>query len=90
MTHAVDRVRGRHINAVNAGDVEGALGVFAPEAAFLPPGQSLEEPAAIPGWFTYFFANFRVAGFDIQPDGLAQNGDLTLEHGRWVATRPRR
>jgi ketosteroid isomerase-like protein len=83
---SVEQVRNQHIRAVNAGDVEGATGLFAAEAVFLPPGQPALEGAAIRGWFTYVFANFRLAGFVIQPGGVERHGDVSIEHGSWNAT----
>lgn len=87
---SVDQLRSRHMRAVNAGDVEGALGLFAPDAVFLPPGQPALEGAAIRGWFMYLFANFDLEGFVIQPGAVERHGDLSIEHGSWKAAfRPR-
>jgi uncharacterized protein (TIGR02246 family) len=84
---AVDRVREAHVAAVNAGDVEGAAGLFAPDGVMLPPGQpALDGGAAIRGWFTYVFANFRLEAFDILPGAVERNGDLSIEHGSWKGT----
>jgi len=81
---AVDQTRDRHVAAVNAGDVEAATGVFGPAGIFLPPGQpALEGTPAIRAWFTHVFASFRVQGFDLQPGGVEEHGDVLIEHGAW-------
>ena len=83
----VDRVRARHINAVRAGDIEGAASLFAPDAVLLPPGQPAFPGAeAVRGWFGFVLTNFRLEGFDILPDTVERNGDLSIEHGRWKGT----
>jgi ketosteroid isomerase-like protein len=84
---AVDRTRDQHVAAVNTGDVEAAINLFAPEGVFLPPGEpALEGIAAIRGWFTHVFANFRIQGFALQPDIVEARGDVMIEHGSWKAT----
>ena len=84
---AVDQTRDQHVAAVNAGDVEAATNLFAPEAIFLPPGQpALEGTPAIRAWFTHVFANFRIQGFGLQPGAVEQHGDVIIEHGNWKAT----
>lgn len=83
---AVDRTRDQHIAAVNAGDVEAAISLFAPEAIFLPPGQpALTDIAAIRGWFTHVFANFRIQDFGLRPDAVEPHGDVVIEDGGWKA-----
>ena len=59
----MDRVRARHVAAVNAGDPEAALDIFAPDAAVMPPGQPALQGAALRAWFTHVFANFSLHGF---------------------------
>jgi ketosteroid isomerase-like protein len=83
---AVDRVRAQHVAAVNAGDLEAALDVFAPDAAVMPPGQPVLQGAALRAWFTHVFANFSLQGFEIRPDAAAQYGNAIIEHGNWNAT----
>jgi uncharacterized protein (TIGR02246 family) len=84
---AVDRTRNQHIAAVNAGDVEAAINLFAPEGVFLPPGQpALQGIPAIRDWFTHVFGGFHVRGFDIQPTAVEPHGDVMIEHGSWNAT----
>jgi uncharacterized protein (TIGR02246 family) len=84
---AVDQVRERHMRAVNAGDAEGAAGLFAADGVMLPPGQPpLDTGAAIRGWFTYVFANFHLRGFTIQPSAVDRNDDLSVEYGTWKGT----
>jgi ketosteroid isomerase-like protein len=87
----VDQTRDRHIAAVNAGDVEAAVGLFSPAAIFLPPGQpALEGTPAIRAWFTHVFANFRIEEFALQPGAVDERGDIAIEHGSWKATfRPK-
>jgi ketosteroid isomerase-like protein/quercetin dioxygenase-like cupin family protein len=83
---AVDRVRDQHIAAVNAGDVEAAVNLFASGGVFLPPGQpALQGTPAIRAWFTHVFTNFRIEGFGLQPEALEAHGDVMIEHGSWKA-----
>ena len=82
----VDQLRHRHMRAVNAGDVDGAVSLFAPDAVFLPPGQPALEGAAIRGWFAYIFANFDLEGFVVRPGAVERHGDVSIEHGSWKAT----
>ena len=88
---AVARVRTQHVAAVNAGDVEAATALFAPNAVFLPPGQPpLEGGTAIRTWFTHVFASFQIEGFRLDPGGVDEHGDTAIEHGAWNATfRPK-
>jgi len=87
LKRAVDQTRQQHVAAVNAGDVEAATHLFAPDAIVLPPGQTaLEGTAAITAWFTQTFASFHVQGFALQPGALEECGDIAIEHGRWNAT----
>jgi ketosteroid isomerase-like protein/quercetin dioxygenase-like cupin family protein len=83
---AVDRVRAQHVAAVNAGDLEAALDIFAPDAAVMPPGQPALQGAALRAWFTHVFANFSLHGFEIRPDAGEQYGNAVIEHGNWNAT----
>jgi ketosteroid isomerase-like protein/quercetin dioxygenase-like cupin family protein len=83
---AVDRVRAQHVAAVNAGDLEAALDIFAPDAAVMPPGQPVLQGAALRAWFTHVFANFSLRGFEIRPDAAEQYGNAVIEHGNWNAT----
>jgi uncharacterized protein (TIGR02246 family) len=86
LKQAVEQTREQHVAAVNAGDVEAATHLFAPDAIFLPPGQpSLEGTAAINAWFTQVFASLRVQGFTLQPGALEECGDIAIEHGSWNA-----
>src|SRR3989442_15629787 len=80
------RVRAQHVAAVNAGDLEAALDVFAPDVAVMPPGQPVLQGAALRAWFTHVFANFSLQGFEIRPDAAAQYGNAIIEHGNWNAT----
>ena len=84
---SVEETRTRHVAAVNAGDVDSATSLFAPEAVFLPPGQlPLEGTTAIRAWFTEMFANVRVVDFALQPGGVEEHGEISIEHGSWKAT----
>lgn len=83
---AVDRTRNEHIRAVNAGDVGAAVGQFASDGVFLPPGAPALTGAALRGWFTQVFGLFHIQGFTIQPDVVEQSGDIAIEHGQWRAT----
>jgi uncharacterized protein (TIGR02246 family) len=86
MKAAVDRVRDRHIAAVNAGDTDAATDVFAPDGVLLPPGQpALKGHGEIRGWFTYVFASFHIQGFAIEPAAVESHGDLAIEYGSWNA-----
>jgi uncharacterized protein (TIGR02246 family) len=90
LKNAVDQVRERHVAAVNAGDVEAALDVFAPDAAVMPPGQQALRGSALREWFVNVFANFSLQGFEIRPDAVEQCGNAVVEHGNWNATlRPK-
>jgi ketosteroid isomerase-like protein len=82
----VDRVRAQHVAAVNAGDLEAALDIFAPDAAVMPPGQPVLQGAALRAWFTHVFANFSLRGFEIRPEAADQYGNAVIEHGNWTAT----
>lgn len=85
--NAIDYLRARHVKAVTAGDVEGAASLFAPDAVFLPPGPAAFAGAeAVRGWFAFVLGTFRMDGFDILPDAVERNGDLSIEHGRWKGT----
>jgi ketosteroid isomerase-like protein len=87
LASAVDVVRDRHVAAVNAGDVEGAVNQFAPEGVLLPPGApALKGGAAIRGWFTQVFGMFHLQGFTLQTEGFEQFGAVAIEHGNWSAT----
>jgi len=83
----VDRIRARHVASVNAGDIEAAVDVFAPDAVVMPAGQpTLRGTAALRFWFTHVFGNFTLRGFEIQPDAAEQHGNAVIEHGGWKAT----
>jgi ketosteroid isomerase-like protein/quercetin dioxygenase-like cupin family protein len=82
----VDAVRARHIAAVNAGDVEAALEIYAPDAAVMPSGQPILNRALLRAWFTHVFTNFSLQKFEIRPDAAEQHGDTVIEHGKWSAT----
>ena len=82
----MDRVRAQHVAAVNAGDLEAALDIFAPDAAVMPPGQPVLQGAALRAWFTHVFANFSLRGFEVRPDAADQYGNAVIEHGNWNAT----
>src|SRR4030095_11475333 len=49
----VDGVRARHVAAINAGDLDAALEIFAPDAAVMPPGQPVLQGPALRAWFTH-------------------------------------
>ena len=83
---AVDRVRAQHVAAVNAGDLEAALDIFASDAAVMPPGQPVLQGASIRAWFTHVFASFSLRGFEIRPEVADQYGNAVIEHGNWNAT----
>jgi ketosteroid isomerase-like protein len=83
---AVDRVRAQHVAAVNAGDLEAALDIFAPDVAVMPPGQPVLQGASLRAWFTHMFENFSLRGFTIRPDSADQYGNAVIEHGNWHAT----
>jgi quercetin dioxygenase-like cupin family protein/ketosteroid isomerase-like protein len=83
---AVDRVRTQHVAAVNAGDVDAALAVFAPDVAVMPPGQPALQGSSLRAWYTHMFANFSVQEFGIRPDAVEQYGSAVIEHGNWSAT----
>ena len=78
---AVDRVRAQHVAAVNAGDLEAALDIFAPDGAVMPPGQPVLQGAALRAWFTHVFANVSLRDFDVRPDAADQYGNAVIEHG---------
>ena len=87
LQQTVDRTRAQHVAAVNAGDVDAATSLFAPDAVFLPPGSpALEGTAAIRTWFTQVFGGFRIKDFSLQPSGAEPGGDVILEYGSWKAT----
>jgi ketosteroid isomerase-like protein len=87
LREGVDQAREQHVAAVNAGDARAATDLFAPEGVFLPPNQpALQGTAAIHGWFTHVFANFRIQGFGLQPGTLEPHDDVMIEHGNWNAT----
>ena len=83
---AVDRVRARHVAAINAGDLEAALEIFASDVAVMPPGHPALQGAALRAWYTHVFANFSLQGFEIRPDAVEQDGNAVIEHGNWGAT----
>jgi ketosteroid isomerase-like protein len=83
----VDQLRAQHIAAINAGDIDAAVSIFAPHGILLPPGSpALRGSSAIRGWFTAVLGPFRFEGFDLAPNEVEQSGDLYLEHGAWKAT----
>ena len=82
----VSRVRARHVAAINAGDLEGALEIFAPGGAVMPPGQPVLRGQSLRAWFTQVFTNFSLREFAIRPDAAEQHGDAVIEHGNWTAT----
>jgi ketosteroid isomerase-like protein/quercetin dioxygenase-like cupin family protein len=83
---AVDQVRARHVAAVNAGDLEAALDIFAPDAAVMPPGQPILQGASLRAWFAHVFATSSLQGFEIRPDAVVPYGNAAIEHGNWSAT----
>jgi len=83
---AVAGVRAKHIAAINAGDLESALDIYAANVAFMPPGQPALQGAALRAWFTRVFANFSLQGFEIRPEVSEQFGNAMIEHGNWSAT----
>jgi ketosteroid isomerase-like protein/quercetin dioxygenase-like cupin family protein len=86
LMEGVDRVRARHVAAINAGDTEAAVDVFAVDATVMPAGQpALQGAAAVRDWFAHVFANVTLQGFEIRPDAVQQYGDAAIEHGRWKA-----
>jgi ketosteroid isomerase-like protein len=82
----VDRLRARHVAAINAGDLEAALDIFAPDVAVMPPGQPALQGAALRAWYTHVFGTFSLQGFEIRPDAAEQYGNAAIEHGNWGAT----
>jgi ketosteroid isomerase-like protein/quercetin dioxygenase-like cupin family protein len=87
---AVDRVRAQHVAAVNAGDIEAALDIFAPDVAVMPPGQPALQGATLRAWYTHVFSNFSLQGFELRPEAADQFGNAVIEHGNWNATlRPK-
>ena len=82
----VDRVRARHVAAINAGDLEAALDIFAPDVAVMPPGQPALQGAALRAWYTHVFGNFSLQSFEIRPDAAEQYGNAVIELGNWGAT----
>jgi ketosteroid isomerase-like protein/quercetin dioxygenase-like cupin family protein len=83
---AVDRIRTEHVAAVNAGDIDAALSIFAPDVAVMPPGRPVLQGAALRTWYTEVFENFSLRGFDIRPDAVDEFGNAVIEHGNWNAT----
>jgi ketosteroid isomerase-like protein/quercetin dioxygenase-like cupin family protein len=83
---AVDDLRARHMAAVNAGDLEATLDVFAPDAAVMPPHQPVLQGRSLRAWFTHVFTNFALERFEIRPEVSTQHGDAVIEHGNWSAT----
>jgi ketosteroid isomerase-like protein/quercetin dioxygenase-like cupin family protein len=83
---AVNRLRAQHVAAVNAGDLEAALDIFAPDVAVMPPGQPALQGAALRAWYTHVFANFNLQGFELRPEAADQFGNAVIEHGIWNAT----
>jgi mannose-6-phosphate isomerase-like protein (cupin superfamily)/ketosteroid isomerase-like protein len=82
-----DRIRQKHMAAVNGGDGATAAGLFASDATFMPPGVSpLEGAGAIRGWFDTLFANVRLHDFRVDPTGQQSIDGLHIEHGTWSAT----
>jgi len=86
LLEGVDGVRARHVAAINAGDLEAALDIFAPDAAVMPPGQPALHGPSLRAWFTHVFANFSLQGFEIRADAVEQSGNTAIEHGSWSAT----
>jgi ketosteroid isomerase-like protein len=87
LKESADQIRARHVAAVNAGDLEAAVGIFAPDSVFLPPGQPpLENIPAIRAWFSHVFGQFTIDGFSLEPGPVLEHGDMVLEHGRWKGT----
>jgi ketosteroid isomerase-like protein len=83
---AADRIRAEHVAAVNAGDIDAALSIFASDVAVMPPGRPVLQGAALRAWYTEVFANFSLRGFDIRPDAVDEFGNAVIEHGNWNAT----
>jgi ketosteroid isomerase-like protein len=83
---AVDEVRRQHMAAVNGGNTDAAVGVFAEGGVFLPPNApALEGPAAMRPWFDQVFALFDIRDFRIDAARMDQVGDVVIEHGEWSA-----
>jgi uncharacterized protein (TIGR02246 family) len=78
---ALDRVRAAHVAALNAGDVEGWLGVFAEDGVQMPPNTPANVgKLAIRAWVEGFLgAFFCVFVLDVQEVQVA--GDWAFERG---------
>ena len=83
---AAARVRARHVAAINAGDLEAALEIFAPDAAVMPPGQPPLAGPSLRAWMSAVLGNFTLQGFDLRPRAVEQHGNVVIEHGTWTAT----
>jgi uncharacterized protein (TIGR02246 family) len=81
----VDRVRATHVAAVNAGDLEAALDIFAPDAAVMPPGQPFLAGASLRAWHAQVFTSVRLQDFELRPEAVEQYGEAAIEHGTWSA-----
>jgi ketosteroid isomerase-like protein len=83
---AVDEIRRLHVAAINGGDVEGAISLFAADGVLLPPGQPVVIGLAqMRRWFTVLFERVEVRDFVIQPEDGQAHGNAFIEHGTWSA-----
>lgn len=73
--------RDEWVQIVNAGDLEGYVGLFSENAVWLPPGQTaVAGRPAIREWLTPFFKQFHY-NFSIENEQIRIAGDWAIERG---------
>jgi uncharacterized protein (TIGR02246 family) len=83
---AVARIRARHVAAVNAGELEAALEIFATDAAVMPPGQPILSKTSLRAWYIQVFASVTLEAFELRPNAVEHDNRTAIEHGTWSAT----
>jgi len=80
---AVDVAR-RYFDLQSNGDVEGALGLFAPDARFIAPFGELPLPEGVRGYLQGFQVSFPGNGFEVT--NVIEQGEQVAIEGYWIGT----
>jgi uncharacterized protein (TIGR02246 family) len=82
----IDRLRGVHVAAVNAGDANTWAACFTDDAVQMPPHFGANAgKAAIQGWSSGFLSQF-ACRFSLSVEEVRAPGDWAFERGRYKIT----
>lgn len=82
---SITAIAERYFDAVTAGDVAGALGLFGPNAEFLAPMGALPVPDGVQAYLGGFDASFPGGRFEI--GNVIEADDQVAVEGVWVGTQ---